>query len=850
MINLYDIVRVANGQLFGEPKANLFTDFCFDARQARSNELFVATRTDRGDTHPYIAEAVERGATGVLCMEPPTMDLDGVSVLLVRDTMEALMLWSHYTLRKLGVESIVVLGSAGKSTTVDAIAHLLSTRYKVLRGDLTTAGKSSIPRSLAQLTPEHDYVVFRLDTVYPGEIRTMVEATEPRIAVINQLDCVHPPTFVNCEQYMAEFGLLLSFLSPGGLAVLNYDDEATPDLRAKLHEGVIVQTVGIERFGADVLALNVKAGLERVGFDLRFGSERFVGRWSPVLGRHQLYGVLAALAVADYLGIPLNDALRASVELRALPGRMSALQGRGGSILVDDSYSATFSATMAALEWLAEGQYEDGQRRIFVLGDMNQSGSSHAGYRKVGQRAAEVADLIITQGTQAAQAARAALDQGMSPQNVLTSYSTHDTIALLERLELSERDVVLVKGGAASAMERVVEALLAQEADRAHLARGRGERVQEVNSHTHPSWVEVDSALLAQNVRVIKQLVGNDVELMAVVKSDGYGHGAVRVARTAVMNGAQYLAVASISEAIELRNAGIDTPILVLSYLPVDAIPQAMHLDITVSLFDLELARQYDQLARSFTGRLKAHVNLDTGMGRLGMFADDALPFLRRVQVLQNLELEGVYTHFAVADEDPEFTDAQVMAFKRALRTVREELGLSFRYVHAANSPGTLLHRDHFFNMVRPGLLLYGMKPSSLTPVPEGVEPLMSWKTTVLQVKDFPPGYPVGYGNTYYTKEQERIAVLPVGYADGLRRAPQTWQYVLIRGQRAPLVGRVSMEKCTINVTHIPGVSVGDEVVLLGRQGSEQISAELVAEWLGTINYEVVTTILPRVPRM
>jgi alanine racemase len=363
-----------------------------------------------------------------------------------------------------------------------------------------------------------------------------------------------------------------------------------------------------------------------------------------------------------------------------------------------------------------------------------------------------------------------------------------------------------------------------------------------------PSWVELDAEALAGNIRLIKQAIGDGVGMMAVVKADAYGHGAVLVARTALANGADYLAVASMGEAVELRDAGIDAPILVLSYAPAETARQAHRLNITLSVYDLEQAELLDRAARSFTGKLKVHVKVDTGMGRLGIFAEEAIKAFRHLQAMKNLEMEGIYTHFASADADPEYTSFQVETLQNIVRPLKAA-GIKFQYAHAANSPGVLGHQQNYFNMIRPGLILYGLSPSPELSILDGMKPVMSWKTSVLQVKTFPDDYPIGYGNTYFTSGEERIAILPVGYADGFRRAPQTWSYVLIHGQRAPLVGRVSMEKAAVNVSRIPDVRAGDEVVLLGRQGNESITAEMIGEWLGTSNYEVVTTILPRVPR-
>lgn len=363
-----------------------------------------------------------------------------------------------------------------------------------------------------------------------------------------------------------------------------------------------------------------------------------------------------------------------------------------------------------------------------------------------------------------------------------------------------------------------------------------------------PSQVSINLNAIAANVRSIKSLVREDVGLMAVVKANAYGHGAPEVARTALDNGADLLAVANIEEALDLRRAGIDAPILTLSYVPAAAVSRAVESDITVTVFDWEQARHYQLAAGAGHGRLSAHIKVDTGMGRLGVLPADAGELASLVNELPAIRLVGIYTHFSSADADSRYTAEQLSRF-RDLLTGLDVLGIRFHYVHAANSAALLTQPGSHFNLVRPGLLLYGLNPLQGGEGPDWLKPAMTWKTVIAQIKTLPAGSAVGYGNTYRTRGDERIAVLPVGYADGLRRAPRTWREVLVRGQRAPVVGRVSMEKTTVNVSHIPGARAEDEVVLLGKQGEDEISAEEIADWIGSINYEVVTSIAPGLAR-
>lgn len=849
MISLYDILEASNGQLFGEPSAQIFTDFCLDAAQAGPEMLFIALRTDYGDGHAAIPEAVQNGASGVLCTRPPDCDTSNVSVVLVRDTEEALIAWAHYLLRKLGARVIAVTGASGKSIAVEAIGRILALRHPTHAALVEITGRLSIPLSLAKITAPPRYVVLKFSAAQIGELNVMFQTAQPEIGVIMYGDALPSDPSSAGDPDTSEHEALLKVLPKTGLLVLNNDSDPIRVLGTRT--AAKVKTVGIDNFGADMMALNLVIGPDGTGFDLRVGSERHMGRWTPLLGKHHLYGVMAALTIGQHCDVPLEEAFKALTSLHPLPGRMSALAGLNDALLIDDSYSATPQSTLAALDWLSAIKAATG-RTFLLLGDIDNLGTrSSFGHRSVGRRAAEVVDVLITQGKDAAYAARAALDHGMAAEHIHITYNEQDTLTLLHRhYTLSADDTLLIKGGPSARMELVTQALLKTPEDRVRLPRQNRQwsRV-DFSQPARLTWVEIDTAALAANVRALKALVGTEVTLMAVVKSDAYGHGAVAVSRTALLNGASYLAVSSIAEALELRDAGIDAPILTLNYTPVYLIRQAIRQDITLTLYDLDLARAYNRAAAEISGRLKVHFKIDTGMGRLGALPDQTTTIFRHLTALRHLDIEGIYTHFSSADVDKDYTAQQLNQFRGIVRPLQATTGIRFRYTHAANSAAVLASKDTHLNLVRVGLAMYGLHPSDTLRLPEAFQPVMSWKTVVAQVKTLPAGHPVGYANTYVTQRAERIAVLPVGYGDGFRRAPQHWGEVLIQGRRAPILGRVSMEKTVISVDHIPEVSIGDEVVLLGRQGDQRITAEDIGQRLGTNNYEIVCSVLPRIAR-
>jgi alanine racemase len=363
------------------------------------------------------------------------------------------------------------------------------------------------------------------------------------------------------------------------------------------------------------------------------------------------------------------------------------------------------------------------------------------------------------------------------------------------------------------------------------------------------NWVEVDRSAIRGNLKRLVSLAG-DAGIMAVVKANGYGHGAAAVARSAEAAGAAWLGVARPGEALELRAAGLSAPILVLGYTPLDLAGQAIRQELTLAVFDAETAAGYAAAARAMGRHARVHVKLDTGMGRLGVAAEDGPAFVRGLHGLDGLEVDGLFTHFASADvADPAPTLAQLARFEAALQAL-SAAGLRPRWVHAANSAAILRYPAARYDLVRGGVALYGLDPSDDVPCPPGFSPALAWKARVVQVKTLPPGHGVSYGAEYVTKTAETVAVVPAGYADGYRRVPKNVNEVLVGGRRAPVRGRVCMDQVIIGVNDVPGVQVGDEVVLLGQQGAESISAEDLARRWGTINYDVTSGIMARVERV
>lgn len=371
-----------------------------------------------------------------------------------------------------------------------------------------------------------------------------------------------------------------------------------------------------------------------------------------------------------------------------------------------------------------------------------------------------------------------------------------------------------------------------------------------VTAGMRPTHAEVDLGAIAHNVRELKRLTRPETGFMAVVKANGYGHGAVPVAQAALAAGAGWLGVAVVEEGIQLRQAGIAAPILVLGPILPEQAPVAVAQHLRVALFDLELARALSAAARSTGRTARVHLKIDTGMGRVGVRPAEAAALARTVAELPGIEVEGVFTHFASADEpDPGPTRIQIGRFEEALAAIARA-GVQPRIRHACNSAGLMRFPEAHYDLVRAGIALYGLAPDPSLTWPVRLWPAMTLRSRVTMVKSLEPGETVSYGRTWQAAGGERVATVPVGYADGYRRLFSNRFAALIGGRRCPVVGRVCMDQTLFLLPPDLEVEPGDEVVLLGRQGEEAITADDWARELDTINYEVVCLVGQRVPRV
>lgn len=370
------------------------------------------------------------------------------------------------------------------------------------------------------------------------------------------------------------------------------------------------------------------------------------------------------------------------------------------------------------------------------------------------------------------------------------------------------------------------------------------------NGVTAGAWIEVDLDAVCYNYRTVRSIVGDKTKICAVVKADAYGHGVMEIARTLSDEGVDYFAVAILDEAIELRKMGITKPILVLGPMMPGQAPYVLRYDLTQTICSIEMAEELSMEAFRRRKPVKIHIKVDTGMGRIGIGYEDAVAVIGRIQDFPYLETEGIFTHFATADcPQKEYVREQWERFQQVLKDLKLQ-GVEIPIAHVATSATIIDLPEMKMDMVRPGLMLYGLYPHPSQKAKVDLKPALTYKARISYLKDITRRSSISYGRKYTAQVGEKIATLPLGYADGIRRMLTNLGEVLIGGKRCPMVGTVCMDHIMVNVTDLDEVSRFDEAVLIGKQGKSEISLDEIAEKLCTIHYEVVSCLGKRVPRI
>jgi Alr-MurF fusion protein len=827
-LDLRELVHILNPIRIKGPETGLLSGISIDTRKPiGDNYIFWAIKGRHFNGNDYVAKALDAGVRAAVVSREDLLDRalpEGTTLLLVPDTLDALQMVASVHRSRFHTPVVGVTGSNGKTLLKEMLASILSLDRNTYRSPLSYNTQVGAALALLGMRPEHDVAIIEAGISLPGEMERLERMIRPDHGILTVISKAHIGGMGSLQNSLEEKRKLFQRLSSESFLVINADDALSMSLKNQSAARVV--TFGLSR-DADVGAEHIVPVPDR-GHQFRmriFGGVLDVS--IPVPGRFNILNALAAAAAATLLGAT-PESIRTGLErFHPSPMRLEIHTTVTGVTLINDTYNSDPASMKGALDVLAK--VGKGRRRIAILSDMLDLGPhSREEHLAVGKDVVRSStDYLITVGHDGSLIGQAAAEEGMDHRRIINTQSYKEAAAELEKI-MNRGDVVLFKGSRWFRLERIAKELVGS---------------------IGPTRLVVNLDAIAANIKTVRSIVGDEVAIMPVVKSFGYGNDSIRTSKVALENGANYLGVAFPDEGTTLRENRIDSPILVFNVLA-EEVDKIVRYRLSSVVASPELAEALNRAAAG-EKKIPVHIKVDTGMGRSGVWVEDALPFIEKVLCMKNLKVEGVLTHFSSADDPAadNYTRGQIRMFESLLSELRRR-GIHVPLIHAANSAALVRFPQTHYTMVRPGLGIYGMYPSAAVRHVIALEPVVTFCTKIGQIKEHPPGRCISYNRRFVTDRNCRIATLPVGYNDGYPRFQSNVGEVLVRGRRAKVTGTVCMDTVMIDVTDIPEARVGDEVVLIGRQGNEEILADEIAANGNTINYEIVCKISPRVTRI
>jgi Alr-MurF fusion protein len=827
-IDLSEAIEIVGPTRIKGPGNGPISGVSIDTRKPLGEQdLFWAISGRHFNGNDFVENAIAAGVKAAVVSRADLFESElpaDFTLIQVPDTLASLQQLATGYRNRFDFPVVGITGSNGKTLVKEMLAAILCLERKTYRSPLSYNTQVGAALGLLGMRPEHEVALIEAGISLPGEMDRLEEMIRPTHGVLTVISKAHIGGLGSLENTLEEKRRLFANLDGDSFLVLNLDDPLSMGLRPGLKSRSA--TFGLAA-GADARAEDIEA-LPKGGhrFRMRVFDKAFDVSL-PVPGRFNILNALAAATAAKLLGAS-EDAIRVGLEqFRPSPMRLEMHTTVSGVTLINDTYNSDPASMTGAIDVLAK--VGKGRRKIAILSAMLDLGlHSTEEHLAVGREVVRAGvDHLITVGENAALIGSAAAAEGMPTGRITNTTGNKEAGTELEKI-MNRGDVVLFKGSRWFRLERIAKELVGS---------------------IGPTRLFVDLDAIAANIHTIRSIVGKDVQMMTVVKSFGYGNDSIRTSKVALENGVNYLAVAFPDEGATLRDNRIEDPILVFNVLA-EEVDKIVRYRLSSAVASLDIARALSQ-ASTNDWKIPVHIKIDTGMGRSGVWVEDAVPFIEEVLSMPGLAVEGIMTHLSSADDPDgdEYTLGQIRAFSGLLDEFKAR-GHTFRYVHAGNTSSIVRFPATHFNMVRPGLGIYGMYPSAAIRSLIKLEQVITFSTKIALLKEHPPGRCISYNRRFTTDRPCKIATLPVGYNDGYPRFQSNVGEVLVRGKRAPVVGTVCMDATMIDVTDIPDVKIGDEAVLIGRQGDEEILADDIAANGGTINYEIACKISPRVKRI
>jgi Alr-MurF fusion protein len=831
MLTLDLIRELTQGELIEGPGELTIGEVVVDSRgMLPRNCLFVAIEGERFDGHDFVGAAFEAGAAAALVHRGSDSPIG--PTIVVDDTRLALQRLAAGWRRMFDIPVIGITGSNGKTIVKEMLSAIWGQTRTVFRSPGSYNSQIGVPLSLLGLRAEHELALIEAGISQVGEMEKLQAMIAPTCGVLTNIGLAHAAGLKDLETTAREKLRLFEHLE-GPLIYPGYEGTihraGLPGRPVPFWVFEDDSPIGLAGYVAQIHDSPGPTQSAPVSFSVRFpdGSVHLFALHVP--GLHNVHNATAAIALSAELGCPVEVIRQGLAAFEMGEMRLEMHTTETGITLINDAYNSDPVSLRAALGVLKH--YAGRQRSVAILGDMLDLGSrTEEAHRAAGEFIARAGvDILLCMGEHARTMGDSAVAHGMLAESIRTVSGFEELHELVEGL-LAPGDVVLFKASRSVGLDRAARRLIESVA---------------------PTRLFIDLDAIADNFHAIRRRVAPGTKIMAVVKSFAYGNDATRVSQLLVTQGVDALAVAYPDEAIPLRNKGLRIPILVTNTLAAEA-DKIVKYDLTGLVYSLPVAEALQRQAAALARTIDVHLEIDTGMNRCGLKPAEVRDFVEAMARFDHLRIVGAMTHFAAADDrlEDDFTARQIARFEAALSDIRSH-GVDLQCVHAANTAGAWRFPGASYDMVRIGIGLYGLHPGpDVASAARETRAALKMTTRVIHVHAIEEGETVGYGRAWRADRRSTLATIAVGYNDGFPRFMSNGAEVLIRGKRCPVVGKVCMDVTMVDVTDLGDVEVGDEVVLFGSQGDAAISVDEWATRGGTINYEILCNVSPRVRRI
>jgi len=813
--SVLELARMTGGEIKGPGESQEVRYLQLDSRKWTSpgKTLFWALRGVRHDGHDFIPSLYRRGQRLFVVDQKFSLDpFPQGCFIRVEDSLFALQTFAARHRARFDFPLIAITGSNGKTIVKEWLFQLLEPDYSIVRSPRSYNSQVGVPLSVCLIEPHHNLGLFEAGISRPGEMERLQNILKPDIGILTNIGDAHDEGFASREEKVRE---KLRLFRETKTVVCPADAQQAVKILVEMGIRPLTWSFGGE---ADLQVRQQPTARDWTILTLTYEGKKVTAK-VPFRDRASLENIASCCCILMHLGVPMEAVAGRLTRLEPVGMRLELVEGDNDCRLINDSYNSDLTGLRIALDFM--DQQSIGGRKTVILSDIEQSGRPEVDlYREVAQLLHEKkVDRLIGLGKKISSI------QPFLSDKLSASFFPSTDAFLREPGELDFREeTILIKGARSFQFEKIVHRL---------------------SRKLHQAWLEVNLSAMAQNLTWVQSRLQPHTRLMVMVKAGAYGSGSEEVARMLEFHKVDYLAVAYTDEGVELRRAGVGIPILVLNPDPADwTVLQRYRLE--PEIYSLALLDDFRRHIRSEADALPIHLKLDTGMSRLGFSESEVPSLLDHLRQGEPVRVRSVFSHLAAADEPAEdgFTEQQVQRFLRSCERISRELGYP-PLRHMLNTAGILRFPQYQFEMVRFGIGLFGVHPPGAGS--GGLTPAIGLKARVAQVRELSPGQTVGYSRKGRVERPSRIAVVRIGYADGLLRKAGNGNYaLLIRERPAPIVGNVCMDMCMVDVTDIHGVREGDEVQVFGP-GSP---IELLAAALETIPYEILTNISPRVKRL